>query len=93
MSLRVKKALKKLVAYSPDDVDFEIRLNANEAPFDFIIDEVRSLKNSKAKKYLNELSLIENKAHIEKFYKSNQGASDRFMDQMANNNFLELNNK
>ena len=37
MSLRVKKALKKLVAYSPDDVDFEIRLNANEAPFDFII--------------------------------------------------------
>ena len=49
MSLRVKKALKKLVAYSPDDVDFEIRLNANEAPFDFIIDEVRSLKSSKAK--------------------------------------------
>ena len=34
MSLRVKKALKKLVAYSPDDVGFKIRLNANEAPFD-----------------------------------------------------------
>ncbi|MDC3092925.1 hypothetical protein OA410_02910 [Paracoccaceae bacterium] len=30
---------------------------------------------------------------VEKFYKNNQGASDRFMDQMANNNFLELNNK
>ena len=29
---------------------------------------------------------------IKKFYKSNQGASDRFMDQMFNNNFLELNN-
>ena len=31
--------------------------------------------------------------NIKKFYKNNQGASDRFMDQMANNNFLELNNK
>jgi 3-deoxy-D-manno-octulosonic-acid transferase len=29
---------------------------------------------------------------IKNFYKSNQGASDRFMDQMVNNNFLELNN-
>ena len=29
---------------------------------------------------------------IKNFYKSNQGASDRFMDQMVNNNFLDLNN-
>ncbi len=39
---------------------------------------------------------IIDKSHIndiEKFYKSNQGASDSFMNQMANNNFLELNNK
>ena len=28
---------------------------------------------------------------IKNFYKSNQGASDRFLDQMVNNNFLELN--
>ena len=30
-------------------------------------------------------------ANIKKFYKSNQGASDTFMDQMVSNNFLELN--
>ena len=29
--------------------------------------------------------------NIKKFYKSNQGASDTFMDQMVSNNFLELN--
>ncbi len=29
---------------------------------------------------------------IKNFYKNNQGASDRFMDQMVNNNFLVLNN-
>ena len=30
--------------------------------------------------------------NIKKFYKSNQGASDLFMDQMYNNKFLEFNN-
>ena len=30
--------------------------------------------------------------NIKNFYKSNQGASDLFMDQMFNNKFLELNN-
>ena len=39
------------------------------------------------KQYLK--SLIKD---IKKFYKSNQGASGSFMDQMVNNNFLELNN-
>ena len=35
----------------------------------------------------------ENQAkNIKNFYKSNQGASDLFMDQMFNNKFLELNN-
>ncbi len=29
--------------------------------------------------------------NIKKFYKSNQGASDTFMDQMVSNNFLKLN--
>jgi len=30
--------------------------------------------------------------NIKNFYKSNQGASDLFMDQMFKNKFLELNN-
>ena len=46
--------------------------------------------------YFDKKRMNSDKSHIkdiEKFYKSNQGASDSFMNQMANNNFLELNNK
>ena len=46
--------------------------------------------------YYDKKRMNSEKSHIKdiaKFYKNNQGASDRFMDQMANNNFVELNNK
>ena len=33
MSMRIKKHLKKLVPYNPDSIDYKIRLNANESPF------------------------------------------------------------
>ena len=103
MSLRVKKALKKLVAYSPDDVDFEIRLNANEAPFDFIIDEVRSLKSSKAKKYLKFNSVnrypdakqIDLRNLIAKHFKVNQNQISLFngSDELILNLLLSLTGK
>ena len=103
MSLRVKKALKKLVAYSPDDVDFKIRLNANEAPFDFIIDEVRSLKSSKAKKYLKFNSVnrypdakqIDLRNLIAKHFKVNQNQISLFngSDELILNLLLSLTGK
>ena len=103
MSLRVKKALKKLVAYSPDDVGFKIRLNANEAPFDFTIDEIRSLKNSKAKKYLKFNSVnrypdakqIDLRDLIAKHYKVNKNQISLFngSDELILNLLLSLTGK
>lgn len=34
MKVRIKKHLKKFLSYTPDSVDYKIRLNANELPFD-----------------------------------------------------------
>ena len=103
MSLRIKKALRKLVAYSPDDVDFKIRLNANEAPFDFGINEIRSLKNSKAKKYLKFNSVnrypdakqIDLRNLIAKHYKVNQNQVALFngSDELILNLLLSLTGK
>ena len=33
MSMRIKRHLKKLTPYTPDSIDYKIRLNANESPF------------------------------------------------------------
>ena len=33
MSMRIKRHLKKLIPYTPDSIDYKIRLNANESPF------------------------------------------------------------
>ena len=56
----------------------------------------KELSSALISAYYDKKRMNSEKSHIkdiEKFYKSNQGASDSFMNQMANNNFLELNNK
>ena len=56
----------------------------------------KELSSALISAYYDKKRINSDKSHIkdiEKFYKSNQGASDSFMNQMANNNFLELNNK
>ena len=55
----------------------------------------KELSSALVSAYYDKKRMNFDKSHvkdIKKFYESNQGASDSFMDQMVNNNFLELNN-
>ena len=45
MSMRIKKHLKKIIPYAPDSIDYKIRLNANESPFN---ESIKLLNNIKA---------------------------------------------
>ena len=44
MSMRIKKHLKKLIPYAPDSIDYKIRLNANESPFNETIKLLNKIK-------------------------------------------------
>ena len=42
--MRIKKHLKKLIPYAPDSIDYKIRLNANESPFNETIKLLNKIK-------------------------------------------------
>jgi len=57
MKIRIKKNLINLEPYLPDAVDFAVRLNANESPYNndkFLLEKI---SNSKYSKFLNKNSL------------------------------------
>ena len=57
MSMRIKKHLKKLVPYNPDSIDYKIRLNANESPFNETKKLLNKIKSGKLSTQLEDNSI------------------------------------
>ena len=89
-------ALQKSVIVGPSIWGIEYpALEALDAGILKKISRQKELVSALVMAYHNHKEKNSNKKHIIKiknFYKSNQGASERFFDQMVQNNFLETNN-
>ena len=55
--MRIKKHLKKLVPYNPDSIDYKIRLNANESPFNETKKLLNKIKSGKLSTQLEDNSI------------------------------------